>query len=1013
MHKINGSAGRAAVALFFVFLATAVCRAAPTVSIVNVPSAAMKRNVTCSVMLPSSYAVGSATYPVVYMLHGSGNDNTTYSSASEIQRLVDSYGFIAVCPKDGTDWWLDAPNDPSIRYETFVSSELVAYVDANYRTVADRTRRMIAGHSMGGHGAGFIGLRHKDVFGTVGIVIGGVDLTQDTSRADLIRLLGSYAGHEALWREHSVVTEAAKLRDGELNIYITVGINDMFIAPNRTLHGVLTEAGVTHTYEEMTQDGYTTHTRATAYYGLGKAFAFAANAWGITPSGGGGGGSGSVDATPENTYYLLGNDPDGSSSMTGAGASPIGWTNAFGTAVNKAEAGKHYVIDGKFTPEGKIGSMRTPIVDSCTFAGESLTLNNGSQVAVNGLATARPIVEIPMLYVREGEGKISLSNIPLGTLSGRTWQVLAGGKLVFNRITGSSTSIRSITVRANISGPGDMLIANGANVYGQVEFGGDNSGLVGSVALGAEAAGSIIRFASPDSWFGNPSVPGAAVVDLTANSCYLDFLQPMELATPNRVIDLGANETIFRSEPSPAGTRVTIASPLRGTGGVKFARMSSGNVTSVFVLTGDNSGLSGTMTVNAATTLVISNAQAAASAVPYMNGAATAPAVLEIDLDAVGDSGAVFAGCPSGQNWVLSLRGTRKTLDGNWTVMRIKNAQAADFVAPQRCSYNGSEFLPCWTMVQDGEDVLVKVKWQNSIPETAYYLTEQTNKKTVNVDAEWKQRCESPQTVRALTSAHSAVVDSDYIIKTPETAGTFPGLVLYLAGGNLYPSAGGNSLYTIDHLYFSGSENNRIRVAANGGVVLGGADWMLMSASSVARLDLGQSATARPMEIQANFHSHEGEGTIICTDADEPKMANDLTLSGDNSGFTGRFICDYKFAGSRTIVKYAKSWPSDPEKLMTDGLVLRQNATLSFSQSVTSGPTRGICLGKDTKIEVASGQTVVFEGPLVAQDGFVKTGEGTLVLKDCAHVNKLKLKVRINGGSIIWPKPKGLAVIIL
>ena len=1010
MHKINGPAGRAAAAFFFVFLATAGCQAAPTVSIVNVPSAAMKRNVTCSVMLPSSYAVGSATYPVVYMLHGSGNDNTTYSSASEIQRLVESYGFIAVCPKDGTDWWLDAPNDPSIRYETFVSSELVAYVDANYRTVADRTRRMIAGHSMGGHGAGFIGLRHKDVFGTVGIVIGGVDLTQDTSRADLIRLLGSYAGHEALWREHSVVTEAAKLRDGELNIYITVGINDMFIAPNRTLHGVLTEAGVTHTYEEMTQDGYTTHTRATAYYGLGKAFAFAADAWGVEPSGGGG--SGSVDATPENTYYLLGNDPSGASSLTGSG-SPIGWTNTFGTASSRVESGKHYVIDGKFMPEDKIGSMRTPQwnVPSCTFVGASLTVNNGSQVAANCA-----YVEIPTLFVREGDGLLSPAGGPAGSvysLSGSNWQVLAGGRLVLNRRNGTSADIRSMTVQANISGPGDMLIANGANVYGQVEFGGDNSGFVGSVALEAQDAGSHIRFASPDSWFGNPSVPEAAVVDLTANSCYLDFLQPMELATPNRVIDLGANETIFRSEPSPAGTRVTIASPLRGTGGAKFARMSSGNVTSVFVLTGDNSGLSGTMTVNAATTLVISNAQAAASAVPYMNGAATAPAVLEIDLDAVGDSGAVFAGCPSGQNWVLSLRGTRKTLDGNWTVMRIKNAQAADFVAPQRCSYNGSEFLPCWTMVQDGEDVLVKVKWQNSIPETAYYLTEATNKKTINVDAKWKQRCENPQTVSTLTSAHSAVVDSDYIIKTPTTAGTFPGLVLYLVGGNLYPSAGGNSLYMIDHLYFSGSENNRIRVAANGGVVLGGADWTLMDASSVARLDLGQSATARPMEIQANFHSREGEGTILCTDTEDSVLSNDLTLSGDNTGFTGRFICDYKFAGSRTIIKYAKSWPSDPEKLMTDGLVLRQNATLSFSASVVSGPTRGICLGKDTKIDVAAGQTVVFEGPLVAQDGFVKTGEGTLVLKDCAHVNKLKLKVRIDGGSIIWPKPKGLAVIIL
>lgn len=989
------------VRTFLLLLVTlSVSQAAPTVSTVGVPSAAMNRNVTCSVMLPSSYATDSAAYPVVYMLHGSGNDNTTYSSAAEIQQLVETYGFIAVCPKDGTDWWLDAPNDPLIRYETFISSELVAYVDQNYRTVADRARRMIAGHSMGGHGAGFIGMRHKDVFGTVGIVIGGVDLTQDTARADLIRLLGPYADNETLWRNHSVVTEAAKLSDGDLNIYITVGVNDMFIAPNRTLHGVLTEAGVTHTYEEMTQDGYTTHTRATAYYGLGKAFAFAANAWGIEPSGGGGS-AGSADATPENTYYLLGNDPAQASSITGIGM-PVGWTNALGVAAKKVVADGHYVVDGKYTPVGKIGSLRTPETGICTFGGASLTLNNGSQLAVRGSN-----VTVPRLYVKEGEGLLSTSIQNGETKFDGGFQVLAGGRLVFNRRTANDA--RTTSVQADLSGSGEVVVANSANASGWISFGGDNSGLVGSVTLEAQGAGSQIRFASPESWFGNPSVPGAAVVDLTANSCYLDFLQPMELATPNRVIDLGAYASRFRSETSSDGTHVTIASPIRGTGGVYFSRTISGSTKSVFVLTGDNSGLSGTMFVSTGTTLVISNAQAAASAVPCLNGVASAPAVLEIDMDAVGDSGAVFAGYPSGQDWVLSLRSVRAALSKNKAVMRIRNATAADY-GVTRCLYNGTEFLSHWTVAQDGDDVLVRVKRQDSIPETAYYLTE--DRKTVNADAEWKQRCENPQTVTTLTSAHSAVVDGDYIIKTPQTAGTFPGRVLYLAGGNLFPSAGQKQLYTIDHLYFSGSENNRIRVAANGGVVLGGADWTLMDATSVVRLDSGASGTVRPMEIRANFHSGGQGGTILCLDVGGAVQANTLTLSGDNSDFFGRLICDYIVAGSRTIVKYAKSWPSDPEEPMSDGLVLRQNATLSFSESVVSGPTRGICLGENTTIDVATGQTVVFEGPLVAQNGFVKTGEGTLVIKNCALLRKLKRNVRIIGGSIVWPKPKGLVLTV-
>ena len=67
-------------------------------------------------------------------------------------------------PDGKNTWYWDSPLNADVRYETFISNELVKYVDSHYKTVADRKGRAITGLSMGGHGAMWNGLRHSDVF---------------------------------------------------------------------------------------------------------------------------------------------------------------------------------------------------------------------------------------------------------------------------------------------------------------------------------------------------------------------------------------------------------------------------------------------------------------------------------------------------------------------------------------------------------------------------------------------------------------------------------------------------------------------------------------------------------------------------------------------------------------------------------------------------------------------------------------------------------------------------------
>ena len=148
---------------------------AAVVEEVQVPSPAMNKDVPASVVLPAKYAQDpGAAWPVVYVVHGAGGNHRTYATA-ELTYLADQYGFILVCADGGkTSWWFDSPIDPTYKYETHVTKELVPWIDAHYRTYATRTQRAIMGGSMGGHGACWLGFRHKDLFGAVFFVSVGM-----------------------------------------------------------------------------------------------------------------------------------------------------------------------------------------------------------------------------------------------------------------------------------------------------------------------------------------------------------------------------------------------------------------------------------------------------------------------------------------------------------------------------------------------------------------------------------------------------------------------------------------------------------------------------------------------------------------------------------------------------------------------------------------------------------------------------------------------------------------------
>ena len=224
---------------------------AAKVETVQVPSAAMNKGISATVILPDAYATKpEKRFPVLYLLHGAGDNYQGWvTRVPLIKDEADRREFVIVCPDGGTNWYYDSPVNNGIRFETFCAKELVAWVDGKYRTTANRLGRATCGNSMGGHGALWLAIRHRDTFATAVALSGGVDV-RPFKDWNLPALLGPQDKQKENWESHTVVNLVPTLKNGELAISLDCGGKDFFLAVNRDLHQRLLTAGIDHDYSE-------------------------------------------------------------------------------------------------------------------------------------------------------------------------------------------------------------------------------------------------------------------------------------------------------------------------------------------------------------------------------------------------------------------------------------------------------------------------------------------------------------------------------------------------------------------------------------------------------------------------------------------------------------------------------------------------------------------------------------------------------------------------------------------
>jgi S-formylglutathione hydrolase FrmB len=219
---------------------------------ISVYSAAMKKAVKCVVIKPSGYNSSQNKFPVVYLLHGYGGTYRQWITlAPQLKNKADEYQMLIVCPDGGIgSWYLDSPVDSSFKYETFVTRELVPYIDQHYKTIADKGHRAITGLSMGGHGGLYLAIRNKDVYAVAGSTSGGVDIRPFPNNWDLKKRLGDTLCCKANWEKHTVINVVDSLKNKELKLIIDCGLEDFFLNVNRNLHRKLMDLKIEHDYIE-------------------------------------------------------------------------------------------------------------------------------------------------------------------------------------------------------------------------------------------------------------------------------------------------------------------------------------------------------------------------------------------------------------------------------------------------------------------------------------------------------------------------------------------------------------------------------------------------------------------------------------------------------------------------------------------------------------------------------------------------------------------------------------------
>ncbi len=184
---------------------------------VEIPTTLLSETINTKVYLPACYDSSDQRYPVLYLLHGMGNNADQWVSLGAPSAADEMSGrFIIVMPHDRME----------VSFNTAFVNEIVPFIDENFRTVDDRNYRAIGGLSYGGGWAIHIGLSHPELFSRIG--------------GHSPALFYGDSPNLEVWAQHLLLNTL---------ISIDIGNGDPMLEDSAApIDALLTEAGVQHAF---------------------------------------------------------------------------------------------------------------------------------------------------------------------------------------------------------------------------------------------------------------------------------------------------------------------------------------------------------------------------------------------------------------------------------------------------------------------------------------------------------------------------------------------------------------------------------------------------------------------------------------------------------------------------------------------------------------------------------------------------------------------------------------------
>ena len=219
-----------------------------------------------AVYLPPGYETSQRRYPVLYLLHGGGDDQTGWVQFGEVEHIADraiNEGYatpmVIVMPDANTGrrgYWNDIKGE--WRYEDFFFEELVPFVEKTYRIKGEKRYRAVAGLSMGGEGTFLYALHHPEMFSSACPLSAGTGpLTVTDMKTNLARSSQPAVENlpdslvEGYFKSRSVlflVENMPEDRKKAVRWYIDCGDDDFLIEGNCLVNNAMHKGGIPHEF---------------------------------------------------------------------------------------------------------------------------------------------------------------------------------------------------------------------------------------------------------------------------------------------------------------------------------------------------------------------------------------------------------------------------------------------------------------------------------------------------------------------------------------------------------------------------------------------------------------------------------------------------------------------------------------------------------------------------------------------------------------------------------------------